>query len=121
MKEGIAFSEDSPLQLEMEDAFEYIETPDQIKAINDIKVDMENSTKEKKKVKQTDIESKLPAGLESAVKETAKYAVKSADYLTDDDDENRVIVQDLEKGLHRKRMVGWGGLIKNLRRDFSKE
>ena len=44
MQEGITFAEDSPLQLEMEDAFEYIETPDQNKAINDIKSDMENST-----------------------------------------------------------------------------
>lgn len=44
MQEGIAFAEDSPLQLEMEEAFEYIETPDQNKAINDIKFDMENST-----------------------------------------------------------------------------
>ena len=44
MQEGIAFAEDSPLQLEMEEAFEYIETPDQNKAINDIKADMENST-----------------------------------------------------------------------------
>ncbi len=44
MQEGIAFAEDSPLQLEMEEAFEYIETPDQSKAINDIKTDMESST-----------------------------------------------------------------------------
>ncbi len=44
MQEGIAFAQDSPLQLEMEEAFEYIETPDQNKAINDIKSDMENST-----------------------------------------------------------------------------
>ena len=44
MQEGIAFAEDSPLQLEMEEAFEYIETPDQNKAINDIKADMESST-----------------------------------------------------------------------------
>ncbi len=44
MQEGIAFSEDSPLQVEMEDSFEYIETPDQMKAINDIKADMENSS-----------------------------------------------------------------------------
>ena len=43
MQEGIAFAPDSPLQLEMEDAFEYIETPDQNKAINAIKADMENS------------------------------------------------------------------------------
>ena len=44
MQEGIAFAPDSPLQLEMEDAFEYIETPDQLKAINEIKTDMENIT-----------------------------------------------------------------------------
>lgn len=44
MQEGIAFAEDSPLQMEMEEAFEYIETPDQNKAINDIKSDMESST-----------------------------------------------------------------------------
>lgn len=44
MQEGIAFSEDSPLQIEMEEAFEYIETPDQNKAISDIKSDMESST-----------------------------------------------------------------------------
>ena len=44
MQEGIAFSEDSPLQLEMEEAFEYIETPDQLKAIKDIKADMESSS-----------------------------------------------------------------------------
>ena len=44
MQEGIAFAPDSPLQLEMEEAFEYIETPDQNRAINDIKSDMESST-----------------------------------------------------------------------------
>ena len=44
MQTGIAFAEDSPLQVEMEDAFEYIETPDQAKAIIDIKSDMESST-----------------------------------------------------------------------------
>ena len=42
MKEGIEFAPDSPLQLEMEDTFEYIETPDQLKAINEIKKDMES-------------------------------------------------------------------------------
>ena len=44
MQDGISFAEDSPLQIEMEEAFEYIETPDQNKAINDIKKDMENSS-----------------------------------------------------------------------------
>ncbi len=42
MQEGIEFAPDSPLQLEMEDSFEYIETPDQLKAINQIKADMES-------------------------------------------------------------------------------
>lgn len=44
MQEGIVYPPDSPLQFEMEDAFEYIETPDQAKAINDIKSDMESSS-----------------------------------------------------------------------------
>ncbi len=44
MQEGIAFAPDSPLQLEMEDAFEYTETPDQAKAINEVKTDMESTT-----------------------------------------------------------------------------
>jgi len=44
MQEGIAFAPDSPLQVEMEEAFEYIETPDQNKAIIDIKSDMESNT-----------------------------------------------------------------------------
>ena len=43
MKEGIEFAPDSPLQLEMEDTFEYIETPDQLKSINEIKSDMESA------------------------------------------------------------------------------
>ncbi len=43
MQKGIEFAPDSPLQLEMEDSFEYIETPDQLKAINQIKEDMEGS------------------------------------------------------------------------------
>ena len=42
MKTGIEFAPDSPLQLEMEDTFEYIETPDQLKSINQIKSDMES-------------------------------------------------------------------------------
>ena len=42
MKTGIEFAPDSPLQLEMEDTFEYIETPDQLKSINQIKTDMES-------------------------------------------------------------------------------
>ena len=38
---GHAFSVDTPWQQEMEDSFPYAETPDQLKAIDDVKSDME--------------------------------------------------------------------------------
>jgi len=40
---GHAFGQDSPWQYEMEQAFPYMETPDQKKAIDDIKADMERA------------------------------------------------------------------------------
>lgn len=39
--EGFAFSADSPWQRELEDAFEYTETPDQLATIDEVKADME--------------------------------------------------------------------------------
>ena len=41
--EGFAFGQDTPWQQEMEDAFPYVETPDQRVAIADIKADMERA------------------------------------------------------------------------------
>jgi transcription-repair coupling factor (superfamily II helicase) len=38
---GFAFSPDTPWQRELEDSFSYIETPDQLATINDVKADME--------------------------------------------------------------------------------
>src|SRR5699024_311399 len=43
--------------------------------------------------------------IQAAIKETSKYSVKSSDFLTDDDEKNQEIVNDLEKGLYRKRML----------------
>ncbi len=40
--EGFTFSKDSPWQQEFEDAFEYVETPDQAQAIADVKRDMQS-------------------------------------------------------------------------------
>src|SRR5699024_2509874 len=51
-------------------------------------------------------------GIQAAIKETSKYSVKSSDFLTDDDERNQEIVNDLEKGLYRKRMLSYGGLLK---------
>ncbi|HZE50414.1 MAG TPA: transcription-repair coupling factor [Jatrophihabitantaceae bacterium] len=38
---GFAFSQDTPWQRELEDAFPYVETPDQLAAIDEVKADME--------------------------------------------------------------------------------
>ena len=40
---GFAFSADTPWQRELEDAFPYVETPDQLEAINEVKHDMERT------------------------------------------------------------------------------
>lgn len=42
MNQGIQFEPDTPWQVEMEEAFEYTETPDQMKAIIEVKSDMES-------------------------------------------------------------------------------
>ena len=43
LAEGFAFSKDAPWQKEFEDAFEYVETPDQAQAIADVKRDMQSA------------------------------------------------------------------------------
>lgn len=50
--------------------------------------------------------------IESAIKETSKYAVKASDYLTSDQEKNLEVVNDLEQGLYKKRMISYGGLLK---------
>ena len=40
---GYAFGPDTPWQRELEDAFAYVETPDQLASINEVKADMERS------------------------------------------------------------------------------
>ena len=50
--------------------------------------------------------------IQAAIKETSKYSVKSSDYLTGNHEKDAEIVQDLEQGLHRKRMLSYGGLLK---------
>lgn len=44
LQNGIQFDPDTPWQVEMEEAFEYVETPDQMKAIIDVKSDMESES-----------------------------------------------------------------------------
>lgn len=55
---------------------------------------------------------KNDSAIVSAIKETSKYSVKESDYLTDEVEKNKEIIADLEQGLHRKRMIAYGGLLK---------
>ena len=48
----------------------------------------------------------------ATIKEISKYFVKSPNFLTDDDEKKQEIVNDLEKGLYRKRMLSYGRLLK---------
>src|SRR5699024_9574271 len=57
--------------------------------------------------------------IESAIKETSKYSVKSTDYLTDNQDRNLEVVSDLEYGLYRKRMISYGGLLKEKHKELN--
>lgn len=57
-------------------------------------------------------------GVIGAVYETAKYPVKSIDYLTNDHEENLQRVDDLEKGLKRKRLISFGGIFKEIRKEL---
>ena len=41
--EGYAFGPDTPWQREMEDGFAYVETPDQLRAVEEVKADMESA------------------------------------------------------------------------------
>ena len=50
--------------------------------------------------------------IQAAIKETSKYSVKSSDYLTGNHEKDSEIVRDLEQGLYRKRMLSYGGLLK---------
>ena len=57
--------------------------------------------------------------IEAAVQETAKYSVKDADYLTGNLKNDLEVVKDLEEGLYRKRMVAYGGLLKEIHKELN--
>lgn len=63
--------------------------------------------------------NKEKSDLHSAVDETAKYPVKNTDFMTDDEQKNLKRVADLEEGLYRKRLVSYGGLMKEIHKDLN--
>lgn len=59
------------------------------------------------------------SAIESAIKETSKYAVKSSDYLSGNQEKDLEIVSDLEQGLYKKRMISYGGLLKTKHKELN--
>jgi plasmid rolling circle replication initiator protein Rep len=57
--------------------------------------------------------------LVGAIKESAKYPVKDTDFKTDDAERNLEIVKDLEQGLHKKRLISYGGLLKEIHAELN--
>src|SRR5690625_7384922 len=55
--------------------------------------------------------NKHKSDIKSAIDETAKYPVKHTDFMTDAEERNLQVVSDLEEGLHRKRLISYGGLL----------
>lgn len=58
-------------------------------------------------------------GLIGSIYETAKYSVKDSDYLTGDSERDTTVVRDLEMGLYRKRLISYGGLLKEVHKELN--
>lgn len=71
-----------------------------------------------KAVKPNPKKSKSKNDLKGVALETAKYSVKSSDYLTGNDEENLKVIQDLETGLYKKRQISYGGLLKEIHKEL---
>lgn len=57
----------------------------------------------------------------SGAQETAKYQVKSADYISDDAERDLQIVEDLEQALNNTRAISYGGIFKKIRKELELE
>jgi len=63
-------------------------------------------------------ESKRKSSLLPSAQEMAKYQIKSADYITDDDNRNQQVIDDLEQALAGTRQIGYGGLLKIIKKQL---
>ncbi|TPR41940.1 protein rep [Apilactobacillus micheneri] len=65
--------------------------------------------------------SKSKNDLLAGAKETAKYQVKSADYITDDEQRDLQVTDDLEQALSHTRAISYGKLFKIIRKKLQLE
>ena len=64
------------------------------------------------KNKDTDVFDK--DGLKKSILETTKYPFKPIEF----DDKNLQVIDDLYKGLYRKRQLAYGGLLKQIKKEL---
>lgn len=57
----------------------------------------------------------------ASAQETAKYQVKSKDILTNDQERDLQVVENLERGLAGSRQISYGGLFKEIRKQLQLE
>ena len=57
----------------------------------------------------------------ASAQETAKYQVKSADILTNEEGRDLQVIDDLEQGLAGTRQISYGGLLKQIRKELQLE
>src|SRR5699024_601875 len=73
----------------------------------------------KVKVHMSRPKTKHKYDIKSAIDETAKYPVKDTDCMTDDEERNLQRLADLEEGLYRKRLISYGGLLKEIHKELN--
>src|SRR5690625_5174930 len=71
------------------------------------------------KVQMIRPKNKYKSDIKSAIDETAKYPVKDIDFTTNDEEKNLKRLSDLEEGLHRKRLISYGGLLKEIHKKLN--
>src|SRR5699024_3187691 len=71
------------------------------------------------KVQMIQPNNKHKSDIKSAIDETAEYQVKDIDYTKNDEKKNLKRLADLEVDLHRKRLISYGGLLKEIHKKLN--
>src|SRR5699024_12799691 len=82
---------------------------------SDMKLDNERNTK----VQMILLNNKHRSDIKSAIDETSKYPVNYTDFMTYDEERNLQRLADFEERLYRKRLISYGGLLKEIHKELN--
>src|SRR5699024_2947183 len=71
------------------------------------------------KVQMIRPKKKYKSDIQSAIDETAKYPVKDTESMTDEEEKNLTRLSGWEEGLHRKRLISYVGLLKEIHKNLN--